>query len=499
MNKTQNEIFFYTLIAVFSIPLFLLNIHILHGWGDDFSQYIKQAMNIAAGKPYYESNYIFNPNHADYGPPQYPPGFSILLAPIVKIAGLDFVAMQYLISACLAALLFTLFSYYRKYTNNTTALCLALLCVYAGSVMEMKNQVISDIPCWLFVSLYFTLRKNEHFSPMRIGLLVLTATMAILTRTQALGIVVAELGYLFIITVRDLVRKRQLNFRVITNSVSFKISILTVVLFCTLNQIVFHSPNSTLGFYQQLLAHHYDTWWSAISSNTAYFHELMLRVFHYYANNAFLNTLCHFAVYFLLTFIFLGFILIIKRQLEVSHIFVVVICVPILILSQRQGVRFALYLMPFMLLYAHSAMRTYLPPLLNVQPTKLAVILTTVYLLAGKDDFERYTISTPDNYIPAPKDLVAFQYIKEHISDSNVIVFAKARALTLFTNKRTIVASPYLSYAGNKAQFDTIAGTKYVLVNDALGYEMNEFYREAPNYAADTAEIAEGYHLYLMK
>ena len=95
MYLFKNRFSIYLLLPVFCIPLFFLNIYDVHSWGDDFAQYIREALNIATGKPYYLSNYIYNPYNPTYAPPQYPPGFPFMLAPIVKIWGVSIRAMCY--------------------------------------------------------------------------------------------------------------------------------------------------------------------------------------------------------------------------------------------------------------------------------------------------------------------------------------------------------------------------------------------------------------------
>ncbi len=96
-------------LLLVSLPLFFLNIHDVHLWGDDFAQYIREAQNIANGKPYYQSGYIFNPYNTVYAPAQYPPGFPLLLAPVVKIWGLSIRAMCYF--------------------NSVIAVCFLLFCI----------------------------------------------------------------------------------------------------------------------------------------------------------------------------------------------------------------------------------------------------------------------------------------------------------------------------------------------------------------------------------
>src|SRR5215472_14514569 len=65
-----------------------------HGWGDDFAMYIQQAKNFAAGLPFGESGYIYNPHYPQLGPRAYPPLYPLLLAPIYRQFGLSLEAMK---------------------------------------------------------------------------------------------------------------------------------------------------------------------------------------------------------------------------------------------------------------------------------------------------------------------------------------------------------------------------------------------------------------------
>ena len=75
------------LCAVLVGALFVLTIREGEDWGDDFSMYIHHAENIARGVPYGETGYIYNPHNPAVGPKIYPPGFPLLLAPVVKLFG----------------------------------------------------------------------------------------------------------------------------------------------------------------------------------------------------------------------------------------------------------------------------------------------------------------------------------------------------------------------------------------------------------------------------
>jgi len=44
-----------------------------HDWGDDFAMYCLHARNLAEGRAYAATGYIYNPSYPQVGPPTYPP------------------------------------------------------------------------------------------------------------------------------------------------------------------------------------------------------------------------------------------------------------------------------------------------------------------------------------------------------------------------------------------------------------------------------------------
>jgi hypothetical protein len=75
---------------------FLLTLRPGQDWriGDDFAQYILHARNIAEGRAYASTGYIYNPDLAVIGPPAYPPVLPLVLAPLWAWFGLDLQAMK---------------------------------------------------------------------------------------------------------------------------------------------------------------------------------------------------------------------------------------------------------------------------------------------------------------------------------------------------------------------------------------------------------------------
>lgn len=499
MNNTRASILPYIILGILAIPLFFMNIYNVHGWGDDFAQYIREAFNIANGRPYYESEYIFNPSNPDYGPAQYPAGFPLLLAPVVKIWGVyNFKVMMYFITLFLAGLLFILYAYFRKYTGTVAAICLSLMCVYAGGVLEMKPNVLSDIPSWFFIALYLLLREHHNFSTKRVIALVLCLTMAIMIRSQAILIVAAEILYLFIELLKKYRSKAPLKMADITTSVSFKITTITILLFIVVSRFIFAAPNSTMSYYQNLVGYRTTTVWKSIGESSNYFLELILRSFHYYPSDGFMFATAHVFVYMVLAFAIIGFIATVKKGLSVSDFYFILLTVFMLYFSQRQGVRFILSILPIYLLYAYRSAAMILPGLFNTKGRILAILITIYYIALGYNEMERSTRIIPEGNIPSANDEKAFAYLRNNISDSDVIIFAKPRALCLFTHKRTMVAARQLPADSNKVLFSRV-NAKYILINAALNDEFYHNYLNETQAATDSISIADGYMLYRLK
>ena len=71
-----------SLILVGIFTFYATTIRAGHVWDDDAAMNILHARNIAEGRPYADTGYIFNPEYARLGPSSYLPGFPLLIAPI---------------------------------------------------------------------------------------------------------------------------------------------------------------------------------------------------------------------------------------------------------------------------------------------------------------------------------------------------------------------------------------------------------------------------------
>jgi Dolichyl-phosphate-mannose-protein mannosyltransferase len=121
-----------------------------HLWGDDFAMYIHHAQNIAEGRAYADTGYIYNAAIPVYGPRMYPPVFPLLLAPFYKIFGLSLLPMkleQVLFIILTLALVFVLW-----HRHLGTGHCLALVAIlgFSPALWWAKENILSDLPFLFF-------------------------------------------------------------------------------------------------------------------------------------------------------------------------------------------------------------------------------------------------------------------------------------------------------------------------------------------------------------
>jgi hypothetical protein len=80
-------------------------------WAGDYAQYLSHARAIAEGRPYADIGYIYHREAWTIGPPAYPPGLPLTLAPLVALAGVDSALIRLFTTLALA--LFAWFAFRR--------------------------------------------------------------------------------------------------------------------------------------------------------------------------------------------------------------------------------------------------------------------------------------------------------------------------------------------------------------------------------------------------
>src|SRR6185295_17632430 len=117
-------------LITLAFPSFI-NIRYDHDWGDDFAMYIIEAKKIATGQSLLDLGYLYDRVNAGGGPPAYPVGFPLMLAPVYRFFGISFRHFHYLMSALAAAFSILTFLYIRKKTGVVAgAFALALVLAF---------------------------------------------------------------------------------------------------------------------------------------------------------------------------------------------------------------------------------------------------------------------------------------------------------------------------------------------------------------------------------
>jgi len=103
----------------------------------DASIYLACAKSLLAGEGYSVLGMPFNVR---------PPGFSLVLAPVLAARGLDFLALNLLVGAFGVAAVLGLFVLARERQGDLPAFCVALALFLNPGFRHLSNQVMSDVP-----------------------------------------------------------------------------------------------------------------------------------------------------------------------------------------------------------------------------------------------------------------------------------------------------------------------------------------------------------------
>lgn len=488
----------FVLLLLAAIPLFFLNIHNTHSpGGDDYALYIKEAQNIANGRPFYESNYIFNGYNNCYSPPHYPPGFPLLLAPVVKMFGIAIMPMCYFNSVVAVCLLFCFFAYFRKYAVPAAAACLAVIITYSGVMLDLKQSVLSDGTSLLFVMLYLLFRNAETFNWRRITLLILFATMAILIRTQSILLVFAEVIFLVLATIKEWGNSKRLDPKYILSLPSLPVVGGVLLLTVLLNKVVFYSPGSASGFYIEFLKDTLKKGLPAIiRDNINDSINTLKSFFHYETDNSIRTALVTVMESSGLVLCILGFLIAVKRRLCFDDFFFVLVCGLILYYPIHDP-RYFLPAIALVFFYCYTALDRIVPAITTLNFNVVGLLLTFLYLFSGYR-YIRSTTLPPVGYVPVAKDEQAFSYLKQHVSDSDIILCARPRLITLYTNKKCMIHAWQHNMEENKKVYDSMQ-VKYLLLASGFVDEYYHTYLNEYQHPLDSTQIAPGYMLYRLR
>lgn len=195
------EKIFLFIILLLSTLLIILAIHPGHNWGGDFAMYISQAKAINDGtlaNLLTQNKWAMDHSSWNIGPYLYPEGFPVLIAPIIKIFGVNFILLKLFSSAFLVGSLPILYLLFKKRFSSL----LPLLVIMAGiglhfEMVTFADNILSDLPFLFFCLLGLLLmdRANSLTKKIFLGVAMFYAFF-----TRDAGIVLLPTYAVFLLT-----------------------------------------------------------------------------------------------------------------------------------------------------------------------------------------------------------------------------------------------------------------------------------------------------------
>lgn len=176
------------------IAPFVLNIITLHDghyWGEDFAQFIICAGNIVSGRPYTQGVMLDLPV-------VFPPGYPLILAPLVYLFGLDFIALKSLNIVFLFFLVWGTYRLTKARSDRSSGYGAALFLAWMSYLFLLKQHIESDLPfsaCVVWAAYYlerYERKKRGHDFGRALGLM----SLALLVRSAGAALFLGALIHL---------------------------------------------------------------------------------------------------------------------------------------------------------------------------------------------------------------------------------------------------------------------------------------------------------------
>ena len=464
-NKFLSRFGIYILAGLLCLPLFFINVKDSHDWGGDFAMYIMQSGNIVEGIPQSETNYIFNEDYQVLGPPAYPVGFPLLLAPVYALSGNDIKSFTLYITSMLFVFGLLLIVFFRKYFSDLIALFLMMLVLYNYWTLMAKLEIMSDIP-FALILLVLTILYTRAARRNLLFYFLVGVLSGLLMSVRSIGI--AFVITVFLYSVLEFFRMprsgRQKAFRPLAIGTLLFI-VTSLFLYFLLNKIIFPLPVAEGVPYLGMFGT--ESVGTTILNNLTYYIGVLKHFFTPENNTWQFASLIMRSVAF--TFIMLGMINQIGKKTGFIDILVLVYLGILMIYPYRHsGFRFLFPVVPYIMYYLVKG--------LQVVKLEFFINRNAVIIFLGVFALLLYKFSVleimanKDQIIPGPQEqesVKAFNYIKNNTPEDAVVVFIKPRVLALYANRNSLSNNRGQNLEQMKKKFDD-KGVDYLLIHNNI-------------------------------
>lgn len=415
-----------SVILLILLPLFFVNVNRSHNWGGDFAQYINQAKCMVEGKNQTETGYIFNEQNPFLGPPSYPVGFPLLLAPVYYFFGNNIKAFLYLITLLMVALGMVYFKLCRKYFSFSFSFILLAALLYNPWLLGFKANVLADIPFTLLflssVLFYLNRLQKDGIQLVNAILMGLMVGFTILIKSIGFVLVLALFIDKFIGFFKQYKQEGRADIRIFYNPlIVFSVVILFYIL---VNYLIFPTKTESFLFFPALFD--LKNLGEIISGS---YRSYMRMIKELFSEDHLIGALT-------LTLFLLGFIrkLIVRADI-IDYTFLLILAI-LMLFPAYQGYRYLIPVIPFILLYILYGLQS-IRPGFKAKKEFLLLFLGIIVLLSYhsgiRKEFqpEKYPCQGPQ----AEYAQEAFNYIVDYTDENAVFAFLKPRVLALYTSR----------------------------------------------------------------
>ena len=183
-------------LAIIAASCFLLStIKPGQKWDGDAELFILNSLNILHGQPYASTNYVLNPTNPLH-PSAYPPGLPMLLAPVIAMFGINYIAMKVMITLSYIGMLVVVASMSGTFISEALIIVFIISLGLNPFVWSFKDVVFSEFPFMLFAYLgLFTFDQLDQAASGKcsrtclwIWTIACSMALALAYETRAIGI-----------------------------------------------------------------------------------------------------------------------------------------------------------------------------------------------------------------------------------------------------------------------------------------------------------------------
>ncbi len=432
------------------LPIIFIGVGRSHDWGDDFAQYLLQAKNIVERTPQTNNGLVFPATELPYAISAYPMGFPLLIAPIYYFAQLSISPYIYLNGIVLVLLACLSFDYSKIYFDSRKSLLIALLIGYNLLSLTLKQEILSEFAfAATLLAIILMLRKSDRRTVLLAGLLA-----GILVSFRIVGLLILPAFWLMLVFSKTQNRQEKHFLGLLFFTSCFAIALL-------LNVILFDIKLSHFfRFYELQLAA--STGHSI--GNVILIIENLPIIFLPFLKNRVIS-------YFILILVSNGFISRIKNAETPEWFFLLYVILLCIFPYHATITRFLFPVAPLLIIYFFIGAEKIFSSFLSIDRsfeflsviTALSIIYSFYFL--SKQSIPDGPYSTDAN--------AAFSFIKNNTAENDIVLFSRARALHLYTGRRSTFLTQLKSPEENLLLLRSI-NCKYILAADERSGAYNE-------------------------